>query len=40
MDKNTTKEDAVLLAEKFGLRKDEAEEVFEGITKTIKCYAI
>lgn len=33
MDKNPGKEDAVQLAVKFGLKKDEAEEVFEIITK-------
>lgn len=37
--KNPGKDDAVQLAEKFGLKKDEAEELFEGITKTIKCNA-
>lgn len=31
MDKNSRKEDAVQLAVKFGLRKDEAEEIYEGI---------
>lgn len=36
MDKNTTKEDAVQLAGKFGLRKDEAEGVFEEIVKHMK----
>ena len=34
--KNPGKEDAVQLAEKFGLRKDEAEEVYEEINKHIK----
>ena len=34
--KDPWKADAVQLAEKFGLRKDEADEVFEEITKTIK----
>lgn len=33
MDKNSRKEDAVQLTVKFGLKKDEAEEVFEIITK-------
>jgi len=36
MDKNSRKEDAVQLTVKFGLKKDEAEEAFEEISKTIK----
>lgn len=36
MNKNSRKEDAVQLAEKFGLKKNEAEDMFEEITKTIK----
>ena len=36
MDKNTTKEDAVQLAEMFGLRKDEAEGIFEGMYEITK----
>lgn len=34
--KNPGKEDAVLLAEKFGLKKDETAEIFEEISKTVK----
>lgn len=36
MDKNPGKEDAVLLAEKFGLRKDKTEEMFEKNLKHTK----
>lgn len=37
MNKNLVKkENAMMLAAKFGLKKDEAEEIYEGINKTIK----
>ncbi len=36
MDKNSRKEDAVQLAVKFGLRKEEAEDAYEGMLNQIK----